>query len=137
MLRNNHKKPLTKSEMEVMNHLWDLESGRGSIRDILEEYPSPRPAYTTIATFMRILTQKHYVKAVKREGNGKTLFYIPTISREAYLKQVVEDVKDNFFGGSKKALLSFFVETEVLSQSEIEELNKLISKTEERLASER
>ena len=48
---------LTKSEMQLMNILWEMPRG-GSVNSILEGYPEPRPAYTTVATFLKILLQR-------------------------------------------------------------------------------
>ncbi len=132
MRKRKNCKTLTKSEMEIMNRLWNLESGSGTIRDILSLYPNPQPAYTTIATFLKILTQKKFVRATKRKGSGKTLFFTPTISRDKYRKQAVDEVKNTFFGGSSSDLLSFFVISEELTFNDIDELNGLIYKIEER-----
>ena len=72
---------LTKGEMQVMNVLWDLEKG-ACVNDILEHYPEPKPAYTTIATFLKILTQKGFVESKK--GQGKQFVYTPLITKEKY-----------------------------------------------------
>ena len=53
---------LTKGEMQVMNVLWELQKG-ACVNDILVHYPEPKPAYTTIATFLKILTQKGFGRA--------------------------------------------------------------------------
>ena len=117
---------LTKSEMQVMNILWEM--GRGAcVNDLLEHYPDPRPAYTTVATFMKILTQKGFVTFTK--GTGKQHVYQPTITKEAYKRQVMADVKDTFFDGSAKSLLNFFVREERISSGEIEELLELVKRT--------
>ena len=50
---------LTKAEMQVMNALWDMSEG-GCIHDIIEKYPEPKPAYTTISTFLKILLNKGF-----------------------------------------------------------------------------
>ena len=47
---------LTKAETQVMNILWSLPEQKGFIQDIINQYPDPKPAYTTILTFMKILT---------------------------------------------------------------------------------
>ena len=120
---------LTKSEMQVMNILWDL--GRGAcVNDILAKYPDPKPAYTTIATFLKILTQKGFVE--HKKGSGKLLIYSPLITREKYRRQVMEEVKDDFFGNSFKSMFSFFVREEHLTAEEIQELIDQI-KEEEKL----
>ena len=120
---------LTKSEMQVMNILWDLDRG-ACVNDILAQYSDPKPAYTTIATFLKILTQKGFVE--HKKGSGKLLIYSPLITREKYRSQVMEEVKDDFFGNSFKSMFSFFVREEHLTAEEIQELIEQI-KEEEKL----
>ena len=120
---------LTKSEMQVMNILWTLDRG-ACVNDILAQYPDPKPAYTTIATFLKILTQKGFVE--HKKGTGKLLIYSPLITREKYRRQVMEEVKDDFFGNSFKSMFSFFVREEHLTAEEIQELIDQI-KEEEKL----
>ena len=91
---------------------------------ILEHYPEPKPAYTTIATFLKILTQKGFVE--HKKGTGKLLIYTPLITKEKYRRQVMEEVKDDFFGNSFKSMFSFFVKEEHISADDIKELLKLM-----------
>ncbi|MBR1667234.1 MAG: BlaI/MecI/CopY family transcriptional regulator [Bacteroidaceae bacterium] len=126
-------KTLTKAEMEIMNYLWDIGGEGGTVRDVLERYPAPPPAYTTTATFLKILTQKGFVATEKRKGEGKTYLFRPLISRDEYRKRVVEDVKDSFFGGSVKSLVSFFVQEEKLSETELKELLEMVSQGADRV----
>ena len=120
---------LTKSEMQVMNILWDLDRG-ACVNDILAQYPDPKPAYTTIATFLKILTQKGFVE--HKKGSGKLLIYSPLITKEKYRRQIMEEVKDDFFGNSFKSMFSFFVREEHLTAEDIQELIDQI-KEEEKL----
>jgi len=116
---------LTKSELQVMNILWEI--GRGaSVADVLEHYDEPRPAYTTVATFLKILEQKGFVE--HRKGQGKLLVYSPLMTRERYKRQVMKDVKDTFFGGSLTSLISFFAKEEKLSEEEIGEILRIIQR---------
>lgn len=110
---------LTKSEMQVMNILWGMEKG-ACVNDILAQYPEPKPAYTTIATFLKILTQKGFVE--HKKGTGKLFIYSPLMTKERYRRQVMDEVKDNFFGGSAKSLVSFFAEEDELTQEDIDEI---------------
>lgn len=114
---------LTKSEIQVMNALWDMPDG-GCIHDIIARYPDPKPAYTTISTFLKILLNKGFVEF--RKLCGKTHTYYPLISREQYTDHVMNDVKESFFGGSSSSLVKFFVEKEQMSEKEIEELVEII-----------
>lgn len=124
----NHQ-TLTKSEMQVMNILWNL--GRGAcVNDILEQYPDPKPAYTTIATFLKILTQKGFVE--HKKGAGKLLIYTPLMTKEKYRRQIMAEVKDDFFGNSFKTMFNFFVKEEHLTTEEIEELLNQIKEEEKK-----
>lgn len=114
---------LTKSEIQVMNALWDMPDG-GCIHDVIARYPDPKPAYTTISTFLKILLNKGFVEF--RKLSGKTHTYYPLISREQYTDHVMNDVKESFFGGSGSSLVKFFVEKEQMSEKEIEELFEII-----------
>lgn len=120
MKRNNQ---LTKAEYQVMNILWSLPGHCGFISDILKQYPDPKPAYTTLATFLKILKEKNYVRS---ENIGKMLRYSPLISREEYTGRFMKDVKNTFFGGSLVSLVSFFAEKETLTDEEADRLIQLI-----------
>ena len=117
---------LTKAEMQVMNALWEMPEG-GCIHDIIAHYPDPKPAYTTVSTFLKILLNKGFVEF--RKLSGKTHTYYPLISKENYTNQVMKDVKESFFGGSGSSLVKFFVEKEKLSESEIRELIEIIKES--------
>ena len=117
---------LTKAEMQVMNALWEMPEG-GCIHDIIAHYPDPKPAYTTVSTFLKILLNKGFVEF--RKLSGKTHTYYPLISKDNYTNQVMKDVKESFFGGSGSSLVKFFVEKEKLSESEIRELIEIIKES--------
>lgn len=118
---------LTKAEMQIMNILWELPEG-GCVHDIIAHYDEPKPAYTTVATFMKILLNKEFVTF--RKGQKKTQIYYPLLTREEYTRQVMNDVKKNFFGGSGSSLLKFFVNEEKLSEADIRELLEMINAPE-------
>lgn len=127
MKRLKKSKTLTRAEMEIMNYLWGMEAQGGTVRDVLECYDEPIPAYTTTATFLKILTDKGFVKAEKRAGDGKTFFFRPQITKDEYRNLVIDDVKDNFFEGSIKSLVSFFVKEEKISEDDLKELLEMVN----------
>jgi BlaI family transcriptional regulator, penicillinase repressor len=59
---------LTKLERRVMEAAWVC--GRASIREILEAFPEPRPAYTTIQTIVYRLEEKRAVRRVRKVSNA-------------------------------------------------------------------
>ena len=62
-MKENKSYTLTKAEIQIMNILWEMPEG-GCVHDIIARYDEPKPAYTTIATFMKILQNK-------KRGHGK------------------------------------------------------------------
>lgn len=125
MKQNNEERQLTKAEMEIMNVLWEKAEGM-TTHEIIEEYPEPKPAYSTIATFLKILTNKNFIHSRKQEGGGKTFVFTPTISREAYTNRVMKEVKSTFFGNSLKSMLSFFAKQEEVSEKDLQEIMEMI-----------
>lgn len=122
---------LTRGEMQIMSILWD-NGRRMTTHEIIDAYPEPRPAYSTIATFMKILTHKKYVTSYKRDGGGKTYVFSPLVTRAEYTRQAMKEVKKSFFGGSLHSLISFFVKEENISDEELEEILSLIDKGTEK-----
>jgi predicted transcriptional regulator len=121
------KKQLTKAETQVMNILWSLPEQQGFIQDIIDRYPEPKPAYTTILTFMKILTDKGFVKP---ERVGKANRFSPLVSKDDYTYSFISDVKDTFFDGSFTSLVSFFAKKEQYTDEELAELKDLMTKIE-------
>ena len=126
MKRDKDNQTLTRVEMEIMNRLWAKDKPSASVRELLAEYPDPKPAYTTLGTYMKILTQKGFVKPEKREDDGKTFFFRPLITQNEYRKRVVKDVKNTLFGGSLRSFVNFFAKEEKIPDDEIQELLNLI-----------
>lgn len=112
---------LTKSEFQLMTALWDM--GRAACgKELLERYPDPKPTYTTIATYLKILYEKGFVDFFKKEGEGKTQWYVAKITRQQYTRQTMQSVKRNFFGDSLKSMFSYFVKEEKLTAEEVMEM---------------
>lgn len=121
MGKNKDNQTLTRVEMEIMTHLWEMKKPT-SVRELLVTYGDPKPAYTTIGTYMKILTQKGFVVPEKHEDDGKTYFFRPLISQEEYRRRVMSEVKDTFFGGSVSSLVRYFVKEEKIDDAELQEL---------------
>lgn len=117
------KKTLTKAEMQVMSILWTMPNG-GSVYDVLEHYDEPKPAYTTVATFLKIMQNKGFVRSERMQGRQQR--FVPLVSKEDYTRQVMDEVKDNFFDGSKLSFVRYFMKEENISAEELQELIKMV-----------
>lgn len=114
-------KELTKAEEQVMHILWNLE--RGFVKDIIEQFPEPKPAYNTVSTIVRILEKKEFVGY---KAFGKTHQYFPLVTKEAYTKYTANRLVDNYFDGSFKNLVSFFVRDNEMTVKEMDQLMQII-----------
>lgn len=85
-----------------MNTLWPL--GEGTVREIRDGLAARRPrAYTTIMTIMDRLARKG---VVERRKSGRAYIYRPNLSAQEAQAQALGQVVENFFGGSKDALIA-------------------------------
>ena len=118
---NTTLKKLTRGEEEVMQILWQL--GAGSINDHIAAMQEPKPKYTTIATFVKILENKGYVGRTER---GKSYEYYPLVPKEEYAKTVDSSILNTYFDGSLAQMVSFFSRREDLSIQETEHILAII-----------
>ena len=114
---------LTRAEAEIMKILWQL--GKAFIKDILAQMNEPKPAYTTVATFVRILEKKGIVA---HTTYGNTHEYYPLISEQEYRKYEVQQLVENYFDNSVTKLVSFFMKEDNLKKSDLDDLAAFIEK---------
>ncbi len=89
-------------ELDCMNTLWPM--GEGTVREIRDQLAARRPrAYTTIMTIMDRLARKG---VVDRRKVGRAYTYRANVSADEARAQALGQVVENFFGGSKEALLA-------------------------------
>ncbi|OBX23085.1 MULTISPECIES: BlaI/MecI/CopY family transcriptional regulator [Bizionia] len=119
------KKQLTKAEEEIMHVLWQLE--KAAVKQIIAELPMPKPAYNTVSTIVRILESKGFVDY---EKHGKGHVYYPLVKKQDYSNQSINSLVDNYFQGSFKSMVSFFMKKNDISLQELESVLKEIHKDE-------
>jgi BlaI family transcriptional regulator, penicillinase repressor len=89
-------------ELECMNMLWPL--GEATVREIRDRLtPRRARAYTTIMTIMDRLARKG---VVERRKAGRAYLYRAKLAVEDARSQALAQILENFFGGSKEALLA-------------------------------
>ena len=103
-----------------MKILWML--GKGTVNDILEHCDEPKPKYTTVATFLKLLEDKGFAG---HTSTGKSNMYYPVVEQKEYAGSIAGSMLDSFFGGSLVQMLSFFSSEKKLSSKEKQDLLKL------------
>jgi len=112
---------LSNAEEQLMEHLWKLE--KAFMKDLLEAFPEPKPATTTVATLLKRMTDKQFI-AYNENGNSRE--YYPLVKKSDYFSKHVNGLIKNFFGNSASQFASFFTTETNLSEKELEELKKII-----------
>lgn len=112
---------LTKTEEDLMNHLWKME--KAFMKDILEAYSDPKPAPSTVATLLKRMQDKNFVGY---KLYGKSREYFPMVKKKDYFSKHVNGLIKSFFNDSASQFASFFTKETNLTKEELEDLKALI-----------
>lgn len=112
---------LSKTEEELMNHLWKLENA--FMKDLLDAYPEPKPATTTVATLLKRMADKKFV-GYNLYGNSRE--YFPLVKKKDYFSKHVNGLIKQFFNDSASQFASFFTKETDLTKEELEDLKAII-----------
>jgi predicted transcriptional regulator len=112
---------LTRAEEQVMQVLWKIE--KGFVKDILEHFDEPKPAYNTVSTIVRILQEKGFVT---HKAYGRTHEYYPLITKDEYSKSHLNTFVKDYFSNSFEKMVSFFAREKNISIKEMEEIMKIM-----------
>jgi len=98
-------KELTQRELEVMHVFWSGgTTGQSTVAEIRAQLAAAgRPlAYTTVATLVRILTDKGFLEQTNTE---RPFLYRPVRSFEEVSRSILGDLVERVFHGSREQLL--------------------------------
>ncbi len=112
---------LSNAEEQLMQILWKQK--KAFMKDLIEAYPEPRPATTTVATLLKRMQDK---KFVDYKQLGRSREYFPLVKKKDYFSRHVNGLIKNFFNDSATQFASFFTEATDLSKEELEKLRSLI-----------
>ncbi|NDI97872.1 BlaI/MecI/CopY family transcriptional regulator [Flavobacterium sp. LaA7.5] len=114
---------LTKTEEQLMQLLWKQE--KAFMKDLLELFPEPKPAPSTVATLLKRMADKGFV-GYKEYGNSRE--YYPLVEKSDYFSKEVNGMIKSFFNNSAAQFASFFTQETNMTAAELEELRKVIEK---------
>ena len=114
---------LTDRELELMHPFW--EHGELTIAELHSHLDAAgrKLAYTTVATLVRILCEKDYLKQVSSQRPHR---FRPRRSFQEVSGRFVRDIVQRVFGGSREALLVRLMEDRDLSDAERQTLLRLV-----------
>jgi len=112
---------LSPTEEQLMQHLWQLD--KAFMKDLIAQYPDPKPATTTLATLLKRMKDKGFIDYVPI---GKSRQYFPLVAKTDYFSNHFKGMIKNFFGNSTSQFASFFTRSSNLSTAELEDLRSII-----------
>lgn len=112
---------LSKSEEQLMELIWQQE--KVFMKELLDTYPEPKPASTTVATLLKRMQDKRFV-GYETYGNSRQ--YYPLVKKADYFSKHVKGIIQNYFGNSAMQFASFFTTATNLTTAELEDLKKII-----------
>jgi BlaI family penicillinase repressor len=112
---------LSFQEEELMQVIWQY--GEGSVKTFLQEFPDPKPPYTTIASTIKNLEKKGYIISSLL---GNTYIYSAIISAEDYKQTFMQGFIQNYFNNSYKEMVNFFVQQKKLKSKDLKDIIEMI-----------
>ena len=112
---------LTAQEEEAMLAVWQV--GKGFIKDIMDVMPDPAPPYTTLASTIKNLARKGFLKSEKFANANR---YSAKVKEADYKKRFMTGFVDSYFQSSYKELVAFFARDNKISAAELKEIINLI-----------
>jgi BlaI family transcriptional regulator, penicillinase repressor len=113
---------LTDGELRIMRVLW--ERARATVGDVVQSIDAtPRPAYNTVLTVLRILERKGYVR---HEKDGRAFAYVPLIDHTQARRRAVSHLLSRFFNNSPELLVLDLLGHEPTDAAELQRVQELI-----------
>jgi len=118
------RKLLGKLELRVMNLIWNIS--KATVRDIWEKlYPERGLAYTTVATVMRNLEEKGFLR---HNEIDRTYVYYPIVNRKNVSQGMLRELVDGLFDRSAAKLIVTLIQDERLNEEDLNQIEQAIIK---------
>ncbi len=113
---------LGKLQAEVMELVW--QRSEATVGQLVDEISSKRPvSYTTILVAMQKLEKKGWLE---HRQEGRAYVYRPVRSREQVHGGLLREFLESAFHGDPKLLLGSLLDENPMTETELDELRKLI-----------
>jgi len=124
MTRKKQRRKLSPANLEIMKVVW--EKGEVSVNDVAEAVNAKRKnpvRRTTIQVQMNRLEDYGWLK---HREEGRTYIYSAAAEKQKTRREILEDIKNRVFGGSRAELVKCLIEDENVTAKEIKELRDLL-----------
>jgi len=110
-----------------MQYIW--KSKKAFMNELLEMYPEPKPASTTVATLLKRMTDKGFIDY---EQMGRSRQYYPIVKKSDYFSRHINGLIKKYFDDSPSTFASFFTRETDLTEKQLKELQDIVEQEIER-----
>lgn len=124
MTRKKQRRKLSPANLEIMKVVWEKE--KVTVNDVTEAVNAKRNnpvRRTTIQVQMKRLEDYGWLK---HREEGRAYVYSAAAEKHKTRREILEDIKNRVFGGSRAELVKCLIEDENFTSEEIKELRELL-----------
>jgi len=124
MTIKKRNRKLSPANLEIMKVVW--EKSEVTINDVVDAINSKRKnkvRRTTVQVQMNRLEEYGWLKHTEE---GRTYIYSAVVEKQKTRKDILEDIKNRVFGGSRAELVKCLIEDAEVTPEEISELRALL-----------
>lgn len=115
------KNNITEAELEIIKVLWKTNEPM-TAQQVSDALKNKKWKYSTIATLFSRMVDKG---TVTYEKKGRFFYYIPAVDEKEYKAHETKNFISNLYNGSVRNLVASLVESNQMSEDDIDEIRKL------------
>ncbi|MEM1248726.1 MAG: BlaI/MecI/CopY family transcriptional regulator [Acidobacteriota bacterium] len=116
----------TEAELEILEVLWDR--GPSTVAETAAKLPH-RPGYTTVLKLLQIMLGKGWVE---RDESSRRHVYAARVTRSEARSRLVGNLLRRAFGGSPSGLVLHALESQPVSEEELEKIEAALAEARRR-----
>jgi predicted transcriptional regulator len=119
---------LSPANLEIMKVIWRL--GEASVSDVFEAVNSRRKDKVRRTTIQVQINRLEEYGWLKHREVGRTHYFRAVRGRQKAERDIIDDIKDRLFGGSRMELVKSLLDDSDLKPEEIQELRDILNEYE-------
>ncbi|MBP7049767.1 MAG: BlaI/MecI/CopY family transcriptional regulator [Phycisphaerae bacterium] len=122
------KRPaMSPAETEILRLVWQAQGA--TVQQVFDALPDSRKVtYVTVATLLRRLEEKGYLKHTVR---GKAFVYAPAAKKDDVIRKTIADLVERLFGGNPVPLMQHLAQHSGITDEDIDRLRELAKKRQQ------
>lgn len=124
MATKKRKHKLSPANLEIMKVVWD--KGDVTINDVVDAINAKRKNKIRRTTVQVQMSRLEDYGWLRHKEEGRTFIYSAVVEIQKTRRDILEDIKNRVFGGSRAELVKCLIEDADVTAEEIQELRTLL-----------